>query len=505
MPKKQNLLGLTVKKEEDFPEWYHQVLTKAELISYHDISGCYVLRPNAFEIWEFIQQYLDKEFKKNGVRNAYFPLFISKKSLEKEKEHLDDFSPEVAWITKAGDKTLENEIAIRPTSETIMYEYFKDWLKSHRDLPMKYNQWCNVVRWEFKDPTPFIRSREFLWQEGHTAHMTEEEAEEQVMTSLDLYTKLYEEVLCVPVFPGQKTKKEKFAGADYTTTIEAFIPETGRGIQAGTSHMLGQNFAKMFNIQYEDPTELGKKNHVYQTSWGVTTRSIGTMIMTHADNIGMVLPPKVAFCQVIIVPTGMNKKTTEDVKEKLFQLCRDYEAVLNEAGIRCQCDLRETYSPPWKYNYWEMRGVPLRLEIGPREIEAGTATFVNRVTMEKTTNEVTVKNIQDILKHISTLLYENAQKKVVEATGSATNIDEMAKLVQSKKMVCAPFCGEIECENNLKEQMNKMEGCQGTKSLCVPHAQYVMLMVGLGSIDLKCVNPNCEIMCTDITMFGKSY
>lgn len=508
MPKGPIILGLTSKKAEKFPDWHHEVITKAELISYHDVSGCYVLRPNSYQIWEFIQQHLDAEFKADGVRNAYFPLFISEDALSKEADHLSDFSPEVAWVTKSGDKTLDKQIAIRPTSETSMYPYFSDWLNSYRDLPMKFNQWNNVVRWEFKNPTPFIRSREFLWQEGHTAHMTQEEAENQVLKSLNTYQEFYKEMLCLEVIPGMKTPKEKFAGADYTMTVEAFIPEVGRGIQAATSHYLGQNFAKMFNIIYEDPTVKNQKNHVYQTSWGLTTRSIGILIMTHADDVGMVLPPKVAFYQVVIVPTGLNKKTTEETKEKVMQRCRDLETKLNQYGVRCHADLREIYSPPWKYNYWEMRGIPLRVEVGPRELDTNGVRFVNRVTKEKTDvvidleSEDDLKQVVNKLSEIERTLYHNSQEKMKNSVVYGTKWDELIEGIKNKKMIGVPFCKSIKCEEGIKEQFNKLgEEYQGTKTLCTPINQSGLDMTG----KFKCINPECETICGEYTLFGKSY
>lgn len=508
MPKKQIQLAITTKKEDDFADWYGQILNKAELIDNHDVSGCYVLRSNAYQIWEFIQQHLDKQFKKDGVRNAYFPLFIAKSALEKEAEHLSDFSPEVAWVTKAGDKPLEREIAIRPTSETSMYPYFAKWLQSYRDLPMKINQWNNIVRWEFKCPTPFIRSREFLWQEGHTAHAIKDEAEKQVTRSLKVYEDFYRNVLNMDVIPGMKTPKEKFAGADYTLTVEAFIPEVGRGIQAATSHMLGQNFAKMFNIIYEHP-ESKEKEHVYQTSWGLTTRSIGTMIMSHSDNVGLVLPPAVAFYQVVIVPTGLNKKTPEEVKEKLKQKCDEMNQYLNnETDIRCHADLRDHYTPPWKYNYWELRGVPLRIELGPRELDEKKCTFVNRITGEKTTEEIPStevfhQKINQYLKSIGEMLLEKSKKNLKESIHIVTSWDNMTPVLKENKMFALPFCKEAECETSLKKQFTELgEECAGVKSLCTPFDQSLL---NLKDYPVKCVNPKCEKECKSYTLFGKSY
>ena len=509
MPKKQIQLAITTKKEDDFADWYSQILSKAELIDNHDVSGCYVLRPNAYQIWELIQQHLDKQFKNDGVRNAYFPLFIAKSALEKEAEHLSDFSPEVAWVTKAGDKQLEREIAIRPTSETSMYPYFAKWLQSYRDLPIKINQWNNVVRWEFKCPTPFIRSREFLWQEGHTAHATKDEAEKQVTKSLNIYEDFYKNVLNLDVIPGMKTPKEKFAGADYTLTVEAFIPEVGRGIQAATSHMLGQNFAKMFNIVFEDP-ESKEKEHVYQTSWGLTTRSIGTMIMTHSDNIGLVLPPAVAFYQFVIVPTGLNKKTDPAIKEQLINKCFEIETSFsNIYKFRCCADIREHYTPPWKYNYWELRGIPLRIELGPRELAENKFTFVNRVTGEKTTELIEnypidlLTTINKYLEMISKQLYEKSKMTLKNSIVPVTSWDNLKPLLNAKQIFAIPFCEGIECETTLKQQFTELgEDCAGVKSLCTPFNQSLL---NLKDYPLKCINPKCEKECKSYTLFGKSY
>ena len=312
--KKETKLGMHVGINEDFGAWYSQVVVEAELIDYYDISGCYILRPYAFTQWEFIHEFFNKEIKKLGVQNAYFPMFVSQSRLEAEKDHIEDFSPEVAWVTRSGDSELECPIAVRPTSETVMYPHYANWIRSHRDLPLLLNQWCNVVRWEFKHPTPFIRSREFLWQEGHTAHATKKACDEEVRTILDLYRQVYEDMLAVPVIPGVKSEKEKVAGGLYTTTVEAFVPQTGRGIQGATSHCLGQNFAKMFDITFEN--EKGGRSMVWQNSWGMTTRMLGVCYMVHGDDVGLRLPPKIAPIQVVIV-TIPNSKLSEEKAQML--------------------------------------------------------------------------------------------------------------------------------------------------------------------------------------------
>lgn len=333
--KKDTQLGLSVKKEEDFANWYTQAITLSEMIDYSDISGCYILRPWSYFIWESIQKWFDEQIKELGVQNTYFPLFVSERALNTEKEHVEGFAPEVAWVTKSGTSDLAEPIAIRPTSETIMYPFFAKWIRSHRDLPLEINQWCNVVRWEFKDATPFLRSREFLWQEGHTAHGSYEEAQVRVLSILDLYAKVYEELLAVPVVKGMKTESEKFAGGYHTTTCEAYINGSGRAIQGATSHNLGQNFGKMFKIHYED--DKGEKAIPWQTSWGLTTRTLGVCVMVHGDNKGLVLPPRVAPLQVIVTPIAMK---TVDYGE-LLKYAEDIKYLLKKLGVRVDIDSRE--------------------------------------------------------------------------------------------------------------------------------------------------------------------
>uniref|UniRef100_A0A183E3Z8 proline--tRNA ligase n=1 Tax=Gongylonema pulchrum TaxID=637853 RepID=A0A183E3Z8_9BILA len=371
------LLKLKGQYKEEFGEEYtpaaadaikdRKVITKADLIEYYDVSGCYVLRPWSFGIWEIIKNFFDREIKKLGVRNCYFPMFVSQNALEKEKKHIADFAPEVAWVTRAGSSELSEPIAIRPTSETVMYPSYAKWVQSHRDLPIRLNQWCNVVRWEFKHPTPFLRTREFLWQEGHTAFQTAAEAEEEVFTILDLYAKVYTDLLAIPVTKGRKSEKEKFAGGDFTTTVEAFVPVNGRGIQGATSHHLGQNFSKMFNISFEDP-ETGKRSFAWQNSWGMTTRTIGAMIMIHGDDSGLVLPPRVAPLQVIVIPVGITAQMDEETKKKIIVKAEEIAKNLKNSNIRAESDLRDNYSPGWKFNHWELKGVPIRLEIGPMDL-----------------------------------------------------------------------------------------------------------------------------------------
>merc|ERR1712038_1269766 len=340
---KVSRLGLEAKKEDNLADWYSQIIVKAEMLEYYDVSGCYILRPWAFSIWEAIQRFFDDEIKKLGVENCYFPIFVSQGALQKEKDHIADFSPEVAWVTKSGDTKLSEPIAIRPTSETVMYPAYAKWIQSYRDLPLRLNQWNNVVRWEFKHPQPFLRTREFLWQEGHTAFATFNEAKEEVLFILDIYRQVYENILAVPVICGRKTEKEKFAGGDYTMTVEAYISAAGRAIQGATSHHLGQNFSKMFDIVFEDPKS-GEKKYVYQNSWGLTTRSLGVLVMVHGDDKGLVLPPNLASIQVVITPCGITASLDEKQRKDLLSACEEYEDELRASGIKVHGDYRENYA-----------------------------------------------------------------------------------------------------------------------------------------------------------------
>eukprot|EP00922_Rhytidocystis_sp_ex-Travisia-forbesii_P028299 GHVS01041538.1.p1 GENE.GHVS01041538.1~~GHVS01041538.1.p1 ORF type:complete len:698 (+),score=132.17 GHVS01041538.1:61-2154(+) len=475
-----NLLGITVKKAQDFSEWYTQVVVRSEMMEYYDISGCYIIREWAFFIWEVVSRFFDDEIKKMGVRNAYFPMFVSKARLEAEKDHVEGFSPEVAWVTRYGDQELAEPIAIRPTSETIMYPAYAKWIRSHRDLPLKLNQWNTVVRWEFKQPTPFIRTREFLWQEGHTAHATEEEALALAYDILELYTRWYQECLAVPVVKGVKSEGEKFAGGKLTTTIEGFIPENGRGIQAATSHLLGTNFAKMFDIKYED--EKGEKQLVHQTSWGCTTRSLGVMIMVHGDDKGLVLPPRVATVQAVIIPITYKE---ENMKEQV-KTCEDLKKSLEAAGVRVSIDDRTNYTPGWKYNHWEVKGVPIRMELGPRDIEKQTVRLVRRDTGEK----VDVawadvpSRVPQLLDTIQKDMLAAAKKILDKSIVKVTEFSQVMDILNSKKLVLAPWCEDIETEEQIKKETQKLsaipaatnaEGCTALtgamKPLCIPLEQ----------------------------------
>ncbi len=442
-------LAIQFKKTENWPMWYQEVLKKSEMIEYcTDISGCYVLRPWSYAIWERIQAHLDAQFKKFGVENAYFPMFVTKTALEKEQAHVAGFKAEVAWVTRSGDQEMLEPIAIRPTSETIMYPYYQKWIHSHRDLPLKLNQWTNIVRWEFKDPTPFIRTREFLWQEGHTAHATLAEADRMVQDMLEVYRKAYEELLAIPTIKGVKSEEEKFPGAIYTTSVEAIIPSNGRGVQAATSHNLGQNFSKIFEIYFEN--EKCEKELVWQTSWGFTTRSIGIMILVHGDNKGIVLPPRVAPIQVVMVPIFY--KTPD--KDKLLAKLNEFNAELQAAGIRTKIDDRTVYTPGWKYNFWELKGVPLRIEFGMKDYASSSVVVVRRDTGEKMSMkwENIKKEIPALLEKYQGDMLQRAKDGMAKCIVKATNWEQFIGAISQHKSCMAPWCNTEECEKKVKVQ-----------------------------------------------------
>jgi prolyl-tRNA synthetase len=478
--KKETLLGLTATKEDDFALWYTQAITLSEMIDYSDISGCYILRPWSFFIWETIQRWFDDEIKKLGVQNAYFPLFVSERALNTEKEHLEGFAPEVAWVTRSGDTELAEPIAIRPTSETIMYPFFAKWIRSHRDLPLELNQWSNVVRWEFKDATPFLRSREFLWQEGHTAHDGYENAQKRVLSILDLYERVYEELLAVPVIKGQKTESEKFAGAFHTTTVEAYINGSGRAIQGATSHNLGQNFGKMFKINFED--EKGEKQIPWQTSWGLTTRSIGVSVMVHGDNAGLVLPPRVAPVQAVIITITMKDTDVSAMSRYADDL--KHEVLGVDKSVRFYIDDRGNYTPGWKFNHWEQKGVPIRIEVGPRDLANKQCRLVRRDTGEKIDiafSEVGTR-VPALLLEIQAAMLAKARAGRDEKLVRVTEWKDFVPALEQQCLVLTPFCDDKEWEEKVKE-MSRNEVLRGgaeaattatsvaAKTLCKPFDQ----------------------------------
>ncbi|MEF2244525.1 MULTISPECIES: proline--tRNA ligase [unclassified Paenibacillus] len=446
MSKDKQFVTEITPQSEDFSRWYIDVIKKAELMDYSPVRGCIVFRPEGYELWENIQRDLDRRFKETGHRNAYFPLFIPESFFQKEKEHVEGFNPELPWVTEAAGEKLEERLAIRPTSETMIGHMYAKWIQSYRDLPVLINQWANVVRWE-KRTLPFLRTSEFLWQEGHTAHENEEEARAETMQMLDVYTSFVEEFLAIPVIKGEKTPSERFAGAVDTFSIEAMMKD-GRAVQAGTSHYLGTKFADAFDIKFLD-----RENNLqfcHTTSWGVSTRLIGALIMVHGDDRGLALPPKVAPTQVIMIPIGP-AKTREQVVGRVDELY----AELKKAGVRVRVDDRSDVSPGWKFNEYEMRGIPLRLELGPRDMENGQVVLVSRITGEKRIVEQSrlVQEVEAMLAETQQEMYNRAKQFMADNSQVVDTLDEMKQLFQEKRgFVEAGWCGSAACEAQVKEE-----------------------------------------------------
>ncbi|VDL21332.1 unnamed protein product [Hymenolepis diminuta] len=514
-PKKQTRLGLEAKKEEDIAEWYTQVIQKSEMLEYYDISGCYILRPWSYFIWSQIQSFFDPKITELGVENTYFPIFVSKGALEKEKDHIADFAPEVAWVTRSGSSDLAEPIALRPTSETIMYPAFAKWIQSHRDLPIKINQWSNIVRWEFKHPTPFLRTREFLWQEGHTAYAVKADAEAEVLTILDLYRAVYHDLLAVPCIRGRKTEHEKFPGGEYTTTVEVYVGASGRAIQGATSHHLGQNFSRIFDVVFEDPVTK-QPRHVYQNSWGITTRTIGVMIMVHSDNQGLVLPPPVARYQVVVVPCGINVKTTDEERADLFAKSKALvEGLTKFSKLRVYLDDRDHVSPGWKFNHWELKGVPMRIEVGFKDLAKGEVTTVMRYTGNRLAIPMDKVNelVPTMLDEVHNLMLNNAIESQNAHICEANNMKQLTDALDKKCLVLAPFCGEPECEELVKTESAQNvivapgAPAMGAKSLCVPfEGEIVGKKTGPCAKEIHCLrHPLCSKPATFYTLFGRSY
>ena len=442
--------------EEDFAQWYTDVVLKAELIGYTSVKGCMAIKPAGYAIWELIQKQLDERFKAAGVQNVYMPMFIPESLLEKEKDHVEGFAPEVAWVTYGGLQKLQERLCVRPTSETLFCDFYKNDIQSYRDLPKVYNQWCNVVRWE-KETRPFLRSREFLWQEGHTAHATAEEAEERTIRMLNEYADFAEQVLAIPVIKGRKTEKEKFAGAEATYTIEALMHD-GKALQSGTSHFFGNAFADAYGISYSDKEN--KLHSVYETSWGLSTRIIGAIIMVHGDDSGLVLPPHIAPVQTRVIPIAQHKEGVLDKANELL-------AALKAAGYRASIDDSEK-SPGWKFSEQEMVGIPTRIEIGPKDIENGQVVVVRRDTREKIVvamDELTEK-LSEILETIQKDMFERAKAFLDSHIHTAANMDEMVKVAQEEiGFIKAMWCGDDACEEEIKAQTG------GVTSRCIPEEQ----------------------------------
>ena len=436
--------------EEDFAQWYTDVVKKAELIDYTSVKGCMAIKPAGYAIWELIQKQLDERFKATGVKNMYLPMFIPESLLQMEKDHVEGFAPEVAWVTHGGLNPLQERLCVRPTSETLFCDYYKGVVHSYRDLPQVCNQWCSVVRWE-KETRPFLRSREFLWQEGHTAHATAEDAEARTVQMLNVYAEFLENVLAIPVIKGQKTEKEKFAGAEATYTVEALMHD-GKALQSGTSHNFGDGFAKAFGIQYTDKDNTLK--YVHQTSWGMTTRLIGAVIMVHGDNSGLKLPPKVAPTQVMVIPIQQKKEGVLDKANEIVD-------ILKAAGVRVDIDDTDK-TPGWKFSEQEMRGVPMRIEIGPKDIENGKCVIVRRDNGEKI--DVALADIEskvkELLETIQKDMYEAAKAHRDAHTYVAVTMDEFEKTFTEKSgFVKAMWCGDRACEDQIKEKLAVTSRC----------------------------------------------
>ena len=442
-------IGITEKKDENFSEWYTQTVLKAELIDYSQVKGFIILREYGFSIWENIQSILDKEFKKDGTKNAYFPLLIPESLLNRESDHFKGFTPEVFWVTRTGDNEIDNKLAIRPTSETIAYESYAKWIKSWRDLPLKLNFWNSVLRAEIKDTKPFIRTSEFLWQEGHTAHETKEEATKQVDFMLKLYEDFVNDYLALPILTGRKSDKEKFVGADYTLTIEGIMPD-GKALQMGTSHHLGQNFSKPFEISFLGKDE--EQHFAWQTSWGVSWRLMGALIMTHGDDKGLILPPKIAPIQVVIIPIYYDEMKKNEIMKVIEGVIKQLDA----KGVRSYVDSSEQHTPGWKFNQWEMKGVPIRIEIGPKDLEKNSFVVVKRNSREKRDIPIDNNTAGEIVKELKTIqseLYDIAKKKHNNMIFESVDYNELCERLNNERgFVKTGWCESRECEDKIKDE-----------------------------------------------------
>ena len=478
MADEKKLVEAITSMDKDFAQWYTDVVKKAELVDYSSVKGCMILRPAGYAIWENIQKELDRRFKETGVENVYMPLFIPESLLQKEKDHVEGFAPEVAWVTQGGLEELQERLCVRPTSETLFCDLYSNIVQSYRDLPKVYNQWCSVVRWE-KTTRPFLRSTEFLWQEGHTAHATREEAEERTIQMLNVYADFCEQVLAIPMIKGRKTDKEKFAGAEATYTIEALMHD-GKALQSGTSHNFGDGFAKAFGIQYTDTNN--KLQYVYQTSWGMSTRIIGAIIMVHGDDSGLVLPPRIAPTQVMIIPINQQK---EGVLEKAQEL---KDALAEKFTVKIDDSNKK---PGWKFSEQEMRGIPVRIEIGPKDIEAGHAVVVRRDNREKTIVplENIVETAGEILEKMQADMLAKATAHRDANTHEARNWEEFTDILSRKQgFIKAMWCGERECEEAIKEET-------GATTRCMPFEQET-----LSDVCVHCGKPAKKMV-----YFGKAY
>ena len=467
--------------KKNFPEWYQDIVEASGLAEHSPTPGCIVIKPYGYALWENIQQIMNKKIKEVGAQNAYFPLLIPESFFKKEAKHAQGFSPEVAWIDKELTKDGER-LAIRPTSETIIYDSYSRWIRSYRDLPLKINQWCNIVRWEVKDVKLFLRSREFLWQEGHCVYETREECDKETYFILDEYQKLSHELLAIPVIKGKKTEKEKFAGAQFTTTIESLMPD-GKALQMGTSHTLSQGFAKSFGIQFLGKDE--KMHHPWQNSWGISTRLIGAVILMHGDDKGLVLPPMIAPIHIVIVPIFFDKN-----KEKVLTEAKSlYEKLSTNFSVKL--DIREEYSPGWKFNEWELKGVPIRLELGPRDIDAKQVVLVRRDNGKKefVPLDVIENKISSTLASMQSDLFEKAKLSIENNTAKVASMKELILAIENGKWAIANFCGDENCEKQMKEETG------GITSRCIP--------LGKEEANGNCVHCNNPGKCS--VYFAKNY
>ncbi|MEM0149332.1 MAG: proline--tRNA ligase [Candidatus Micrarchaeaceae archaeon] len=474
---------LTAKKEGNFSDWYQQVIINSEFADYSAVSGMIVFRPAAYFAWDTIRSAVSKLFREDGIQDVYFPLFIPERFLDKEKEHVEGFSPEVAWVTHAGSSKLEERLAIRPTSETIMYDNFAKWIRSWRDLPLRLNQWNNVVRWEFRHPVPFLRSREFLWNEGHTVFATKDEAEAERDTILGIYGKVLKEYLALPGIAGMKTNKEKFAGALASYSIEHMMPD-GWAIQGPDFHNDGQNFAKAFGIKFIDKDS--KVKYAFQNTFAISTRELGVMVSVHSDNKGLVLPPKLALIQAVIIPI-YNDRNRDKILKAAEELCNSIKG-----SVRAYVDSTDAYSPGWKFNEWELKGVPLRIEIGEKELSSGSFTAVRRDTSEKIqiSQAGAAKLIVEILEKMHENMYERAASALKLHTHKVTTMDELKSVIAKGGFAQAPWCGRQECEDKIKEET-------GAKATNMPFDAQK------DAKGKKCVY--CGANATAIVNFAKSY
>ena len=475
-------VGITVSKEEDFSEWYTQVVLKAKLADYAPVKGLIVLRPDGYSIWESLRSTFDKKFARNGIRNGFLPILIPESLLGKEQKHFAGFNPEVFWVTHSGTNEVGDRLALRPTSETLAYTLYSKWIQSWRDLPLKINFWNTALRAEIKATKPFLRTSEFLWQEGHTVHSTKEEAEQEVIKILDIYKNTVEEELAIPVTTGKKSEKEKFVGAEYTTTMESIMPD-GKALQMGTSHFLAQNFSKPFEVKFADKDNV--EHFAWQTSWGVSWRLIGAMIMAHGDDKGLVLPPKVAPMQVVIIPIYKNDNDKENVITKVNEIAN----ILELKNIRIHIDSREELTPGYKFNDWELKGVPLRIEIGPKDIENQNMVLAKRYNHEKMKiglNEV--EKIVTILDEIQTEMLKKAKTEAAGNTIDIENYDEFKMKMEKGGFFNSPWCGKLDCEEKIKEETG---------------AEIRVIPFNSENTSKKCIY--CKQQSTSVPIFARGY